>query len=372
MEGIFIKDLINEIAVYDKSIDHFIWLYHHNYLHFNGRNLYFLLKRRFRKIKPLATDLSENIKIIESPWILSLSPKSGFHWIKQHRMYFKRLFESIQPDILHIHAAYPGLAIWEEIRKSFPGIKVILTEHSSQAMDAKLKTWGYQMSILMRNMDRIIFVSNYLKNKYTYADDRISGVIPNVVTIHGPRNIQAKSFGNSLLFIGILNRKVKRLDLLIDSMSRIPGEHRPSLHVIGDGTYRNEYAYLAKKLNVHIEWHGTISNQNEKWQIIRNADFLVVPSDEETFCVAAAEALSAGIPVISTRCGGPEEFINDSNGILIPKDDSSAMAEAIVKMQAAYHRFNRQMISKNAIARFSSMSIVPQYLKLYRELCTHF
>jgi glycosyltransferase involved in cell wall biosynthesis len=69
------------------------------------------------------------------------------------------------------------------------------------------------------------------------------------------------------------------------------------------------------------------------WRILNEIDIYVVSSETESFGLTVVEAMAAGKPVITTRCGGPEEIIvQETTGLLVPLNDSSAMAEAIISL----------------------------------------
>ncbi len=94
--------------------------------------------------------------------------------------------------------------------------------------------------------------------------------------------------------------------------------------------------------------------------------FSVISSRYETFSVAAAESLVSGRPVVSTRCGGPEDFIDDSNGLLVPKECPAKLADAMDWMLDNYEQFSPPVLSAAARARFSGATVAGRLLSLYR------
>jgi len=100
------------------------------------------------------------------------------------------------------------------------------------------------------------------------------------------------------------------------------------------------------------------------------SDFLITNSNYETFSVSTAEALAYGKPVISTRCGGPEEFIDETNGILIDVGDTKALVSAIEYMLDNSDKYDQEMISKNARINFSSEVIGEKIFEIYKEVIT--
>jgi hypothetical protein len=80
----------------------------------------------------------------------------------------------------------------------------------------------------------------------------------------------------------------------------------------------------------HIRFLGV---RKDIWRILNEIDIYVVSSETESFGLTVVEAMAAGKPVIATRCGGPEEIIvQEKTGLLVPLNDSSAMAEAIISL----------------------------------------
>ena len=65
--------------------------------------------------------------------------------------------------------------------------------------------------------------------------------------------------------------------------------------------------------------HGFVTEE-QKLELLTNADFHILNSDDEGFSVVTAEAILYGIPVIATKCGGPEDFVTPSTGILIERE----------------------------------------------------
>lgn len=95
--------------------------------------------------------------------------------------------------------------------------------------------------------------------------------------------------------------------------------------------------------------------------IILPRTYATVPN----FSVAIIEALSIGIPVVATDCGGTKESINNSNGILVPVDDTSSMSESLLYMFNNILKYNASDIRKNSKERYSSSVIGNQLLAIF-------
>jgi glycosyltransferase involved in cell wall biosynthesis len=100
------------------------------------------------------------------------------------------------------------------------------------------------------------------------------------------------------------------------------------------------------------------------WQ----ANTLVLPSSVETFGVVLVEALATGIPVISTRCGGPADIVEPGLGLLVDCDDDEALAEAMVAVTR--RAYSEDDLRRRAMARFSFEQVANTLLGVYRGLET--
>ena len=101
---------------------------------------------------------------------------------------------------------------------------------------------------------------------------------------------------------------------------------------------------------------------------MRGAAFLVIPASVETFAVAAAEALASGTAVVTTRCGGPEEYVTPGMGTVVPPNDVTALSAAMEDMLDRYRGFDANELSAYATAKFSPDSVGRRIESVYREV----
>lgn len=101
---------------------------------------------------------------------------------------------------------------------------------------------------------------------------------------------------------------------------------------------------------------------------LKSSDCFVLASRSETFGVAYIEALASGVPVIATKCGGPEVFINEENGCMIPVDDFDALVSAMKYMYKNNIRFDREKISAEIKLKFSPECVSKKLLEVYKEV----
>ena len=158
--------------------------------------------------------------------------------------------------------------------------------------------------------------------------------------------------GDTFTFISVaLLRPEKRLDILIKAFA-ILSKHIPNivLTVIGDGPEKNKLKLLSHKLGVNnrINFIG-YQNKIAVSDILRDHDALVLSSEVETFGVVIVEAMSVGLPVIATKCGGPESIVVAETGVLVDSNDKNKLSVAMKNMIEDYNNYDSNTIRQIAI-----------------------
>jgi glycosyltransferase involved in cell wall biosynthesis len=159
---------------------------------------------------------------------------------------------------------------------------------------------------------------------------------------------------------------VKGLDVLLQAVAGIRENVR--LHIGGKGTLLDHYKTLAKKLNIldRCIFYGGIPHA-EVNVFMQKLHCFVSSSRWETFGIAVVEAMACGVPVITTRSGGPDEFVNQANGLLIPVDDSEQLAAAITDMMKNFSRYDAALIRAQVLSRFSEDSFLEKIESVYSD-----
>jgi len=165
-------------------------------------------------------------------------------------------------------------------------------------------------------------------------------------------------------------RPVKRVTDVVEVFARVAQAMPARLMLIGDGPDRATAEFLARRLNVQDRIHflGKQDNVNE---LLPLADLMLMPSEMESFGLAALEAMACSVPAIATRVGGVPELIDDGeNGLLFPVGDIEAMSTAAMALLSDEARLQTlsQAARKTAQDRFCASRIIPLYEKYYERV----
>ena len=289
-----------------------------------------------------------------------------------------------QPSVIHIHTCQQAISAVEYCKEN--SIPYVITEHitpldEGHAIEERKRG-------ALHGAAQVIAVSNALGRDLKKAYDADSVTIPNIVDLSefkfvapDPEQIQTHSFSLAernasgpriinILSAASMNRG-KGFDILISAFAGLLKTHPDTrLTIMGDGPEKENIIKLAAELGIAgrqdtpgnsvpdpdetgmVTFTGTYI-RSEFAGRLADSDIFVLPSRSETFGLVYAEALAAGVPVVSTRCGGPEDFIDDSNGILVDVDDVDALAEAMGTMIDNLDQYDRSLISADCRKRFS-------------------
>lgn len=279
------------------------------------------------------------------------------------------------PDILHAHEFSIGVpAILIGRRR---GIPVVLTEHASgfgrgifSRMDLAKARFAF------RHADAVLPVSDSLRRILENLETRgWYRTVPNVVdtALFRPGESGWKRGGPArILFVGLLEASHRKgLPQLLDAAKRLARRRDDwRIDVVGDGSELENHRRRAAELGLNgkVVFLGRTESKGEVADRMRQADFLVVPSTVETFAVAAAEALACGTPVLATRSGGPEEYVNDEVGAVIPAGDVGALERGLDMMIDRSGTFDRPCLAAYAAERFGPEIVGGMLSEIYRKV----
>jgi len=286
-------------------------------------------------------------------------------------------------DLLHVHYAIPhsiSAILARESIKEKRYVPVITTLHGTD-----ITLVGADRSYLpitryaLQQSDGVTAVSRFLKKATieTFDFDDIE-VIPNFIcpqhyrrTPGAPLRAELAPNGEKLLVHVSNFRSVKRPADCIDivAKAREAGEN-VRLIMVGDGPERSAVFYRAEQSGVS---DNTIfvGKQGNIPDYLGVSDIFLLPSELESFGLAALEAQACELPVIATRIGGIPEVVSDGEtGFLSEIGDVEKMAADTIKllrdddMRRAFGKRGREM----AVERYSTEKIIPEYIAFYENV----
>ncbi|MGE0434526.1 MAG: N-acetyl-alpha-D-glucosaminyl L-malate synthase BshA [Planctomycetota bacterium] len=285
-------------------------------------------------------------------------------------------------DLFHVHyaiphaaAAYMAKRILEKEGKQIP---VITTLHGTDiTLVGRDKTYAPVVTFSIDESDVITAVSHALR-KETYANfpiEREIEVIHNFVDVKRFHRKPIDAFkkviapnGERVLMHASNFREVKRVGDVVKIFAEVLKQMPAKLLLVGDGPERPMAETLARDLKVcdHVRFVG---KQQDMEDILAIADLFLLPSDHESFGLAALEAMAAGVPVVATNRGGlPEIMVHGENGYMGNVGDTATMgklAADILRDEATFQRFRQG--ARESAERFDIHTIVPQYEALYER-----
>ena len=282
-------------------------------------------------------------------------------------------------DVIHAHFIYPDGVIAAQLGKDL-GAPVVVSEHSVwRQWFQRHPRVHRQVERALPGITRLTAVSDSLRaDMETIVAGRVPiDVLPNVVDdetffLAPPA---ATIDRNRLLFVGTI-RHVKGLDVLVRALA-VLRKTRPAitLIVVGGAFYR-AYARDERDVRVLVSALGLDDrvrflgerSASAVADEMRQSAMLVVPSRRETFSLVTAEALACGIPVVATRCGGPEEIVTPDVGRLVAVDDVDALGAGIEAVLDERERFTPAILRESAVSRYGSAIAAERIGTLYTRV----
>ncbi|MCB0764329.1 MAG: N-acetyl-alpha-D-glucosaminyl L-malate synthase BshA [Flavobacteriales bacterium] len=286
-------------------------------------------------------------------------------------------------DLLHVHYAIPhASAAWMAKRiLAAQGMRLpfITTLHGTDiTLVGRDPSFEPVITFSMEHSDAVTAVSESLKqDTYTHFPlKREVQVIPNFVCVDqyrhvpDPRIRERYAPNGERLLVHVSNyRPVKRVDDVLAMFEQLRHKLPARLLMIGDGPERQRLEQLCRASDMcdRIKWLGKLTRPEE---VVASCDLFVLPSEGESFGLAALEAMACGVPVVSTDTGGlPEVNIAGESGLLSPVGDVerlTANAFAILKDNATLERFRSGALEQ--ARRFDLELVLPRYEALYEEV----
>jgi N-acetyl-alpha-D-glucosaminyl L-malate synthase BshA len=296
------------------------------------------------------------------------------------RQYEVALEENL--DLLHVHYAIPHATTAYLARAMLNGkrsLKVITTLHGTDITLVGQESSFYAITkFSIEQSDGVTAVSEFLREETNRAFGPVNcgmKVIPNFVNLEEyrpevalPRESFAPAEHKVLAHVSNF-REVKRVKDVVRIFARVRRQMPATLLMVGDGPERHDAEQEARELGVagDIRFLGKL---DAVAPLLAAADLFVLPSQTESFGLAALEAMACGAPVLAARTGGIPEVITDGvEGILEPPGSVEAMARravALLRDPEAHAQMRAAALKRAAI--FSAAKVVPEYETFYEQV----
>ncbi|MBP2282352.1 N-acetyl-alpha-D-glucosaminyl L-malate synthase BshA [Flavobacterium sp. CG_23.5] len=286
-------------------------------------------------------------------------------------------------ELLHVHYAIPhayaGYMAKQMLKDEGINIPMVTTLHGTDiTLVGNHPFYKPAVTFSINKSDFVTSVSQSLKDdtlKLFNIKNEIQ-VIPNFIELdkntNDPntkchRSVMAKESERIITHISNF-RKVKRIPDIIKIFYNIQKEIPAKLMMVGDGPEKEKAEYLCQELGIsdRVIFFG---NSNEIDKILSYTDLFLLPSETESFGLAALEAMAWSVPVISSNSGGlPEVNFDGISGYLSDVGNTDEMAEnalKILKDDATLRKFKKNALS--VAKRFDIKNILPLYEDLYKK-----
>lgn len=272
------------------------------------------------------------------------------------------------PDIIHAHVSYPAGYVAYMLAKKYQ-LPYVITEHMTPFPFASLSSKNEKpippIQVAMENCAAVIAVNKKLADVIEAKTSVPCRVIYNQVdeTKFFPKNITPE---HTAIFVGRLTAQkgIKTLSLALKNILNSTPSFTSKM--IGDGENRSQIQALIENYP-QINWLPFVPN-DQLPQHYNRSQFLILPSLHENNPLVILEALACGKPVVATACGGPEEIINEKNGLLAKPGDPDDLAAKIKQMLLSLDQYDPQVIREDFEKRFSAKVVTTQIRQLYEEV----
>ena len=274
------------------------------------------------------------------------------------------------PDVIYAHYMF-SMAGLDVVHRKHPEIPVVGIEHWSHLSNDSLAKLDLMYAKIGYNLiDRLLAVSPSLQARIKNHFGKDSEVVYDMVDqyfLDAP--LMKRPSGNEpfrFVSCGSLV-PIKAFDVLIKAFAKMESPDA-ELTIIGDGPEKGALIRLSEELGVskRVRFTGRLPHERIA-EVLSKANVYALASRSETFGVSYVEALAMGLPVIATRCGGPDSFMNDTCGLMVDVDDVTGLTKAMDRMAKRVDDYSPETIREYVRSRFSGEVIAKQLEKIFIE-----
>lgn len=358
-KGIFFKDQVNALSLGHKTILAYPFV---NYHKFSLIPEYSLSEEVINdNLKEIRIEISRSFPVYNQLNFFLVSQKLIVEICKKNHI-----------EIIHGQCAYISSFLGFLISKRL-NIPYCITIHSSNYKKLfRTRVHKFFGMIGLNNAHGLFAPSQTTAGYISKYFGKEGKILPNTINVN--RFANKKKENNQLFNIGFLGRLTdngKGLDTLIIASSRITSFDFV-IHIGGDGQLIDDYKRLAANygLTEKCIFYGALDPE-ETPNFFTKCDIFVLPSRSESFSIVVVEAMASGLPVIVSKCGGPEFLVNDETGIIIEKEDIEGLKNALVKVFDNYESYDPEIIREHA-NRWNYNSFLNNATTLYLDTISKF
>ncbi len=273
-------------------------------------------------------------------------------------------------DIVHVHHLFTPTPILSLLKASEEGVPCVVTNHTLPPLPRLTSKALTPFKRVFSKAATIVAVSRVSASFVSLIYDGPIHVVPNGVDTDTYTPADKPPEKPRVLFVGRLVYR-KGVHVLIKAFEKVQREVREAeLVVAGKGSMRPFLVGLAKRLRVNAKFVGFVKAE-ELPRLYRNSTVFVAPSlYAEAFGITVIEAMSSGLPVVASRCGGLREVVVDGEtGILVDPGDPDSLAEALVQLltdRDTLEKMGRKAREK-AVKNYDWRVVVSKIENIYTE-----
>lgn len=275
-----------------------------------------------------------------------------------------------RPDIVHAHLLINAFYI-SFIKEQYH-LPLVITEHWTEMNRDDIDPRLRRIASIYKLADRVICVSQALADSLKKNFGVNALVINNMVSDVFFENKRVERNDGIFKFVAcgaFRENRNKGFDILVDAFAQASFPDNVQLEIIGGGP---DLPFIANKiasygLSKQIRLLGVMPPEEVSNHLCQS-DCFVLSSRIETFAIVVIEAMAKGLPIIATRCGGPETFLRPEHGILIDKEDTNQLSSAMKYMVEHYKDYDLNDIRAFSLTHFSQDVIANQIITVYNQV----
>ena len=279
------------------------------------------------------------------------------------------------PDLIHAHLAYPdGLAAVEHGRRLNRPVVISVHGHDVREIPQARSSWRALVARALAGAELVIASSGDVRERVRelgVADDRIRSIPQGVdCSLFRSADRQPGADGWQLLYVGRFDPR-KGVGVLLEAMHEVRRQRGDvRLRLVGGSPVSGtaaDFRDQARGLEDCVEFIDEKSHE-EIPALMAAADLFVLPSFYDSFGIVLVEAMACGVPVVATRCGGPEDIVEEGMGVLVAVGDAEALARGILAMLDGYGDFDREEIRRRVAERYDYRGVAKRIYGVYEEV----